>query len=170
MSSLTEFLTGIANAIRNKKGTTEPINAQNFASEIESIETGTSGTSDMLQTRVDATNNCDYLFYHYTGNNVDFIKDLDTSNVTSVQSMFQECSNLTTVPQLDTSKVTSMSSMFYKCGKLTTIPQLYTSNTTDMHSMFFSCSNLTTVPQLDTSKVTSIYSIFFSCSNLTTTL
>lgn len=34
------FLKGIADAIRNKKGTTESINAQNFASEIESIETG----------------------------------------------------------------------------------------------------------------------------------
>lgn len=37
---ITPFLTNIANAIRTKKGTTEPINAQNFASEIESIETG----------------------------------------------------------------------------------------------------------------------------------
>lgn len=34
------FLKGIADAIRNKKGTTETINAQNFASEIESIESG----------------------------------------------------------------------------------------------------------------------------------
>ena len=43
MANLNEFLTNIANAIRSKKGTTSPINAQNFASEIESIETG-SGT------------------------------------------------------------------------------------------------------------------------------
>lgn len=40
MPILTDFLTGIANAIRNKKGTTDKINAQNFASEIEGIETG----------------------------------------------------------------------------------------------------------------------------------
>lgn len=43
MANLNEFLTNIANAIRSKKGTTSPINAQNFASEISSIETG-SGT------------------------------------------------------------------------------------------------------------------------------
>lgn len=43
MANLNEFLTNIANAIRSKKGTTDKINAQNFASEIESIETG-SGT------------------------------------------------------------------------------------------------------------------------------
>lgn len=40
MSTLNEYLTSIANAIRKKKGTTAPINAQDFASEIESIETG----------------------------------------------------------------------------------------------------------------------------------
>lgn len=43
MANLNEFLKGIADAIRSKKGTTSPINAQNFASEISSIETG-SGT------------------------------------------------------------------------------------------------------------------------------
>ena len=37
---LKPFLTGIANAIRTKKGTTAQINAQDFASEIESIEGG----------------------------------------------------------------------------------------------------------------------------------
>lgn len=43
--NLTEFLKGVANAIRNKKGTTAKINPQNFESEIGSIETGTD-TSD----------------------------------------------------------------------------------------------------------------------------
>ena len=40
---LTEFLTGIADAIREKKGTTDPINAQNFASEIAAISSGGGG-------------------------------------------------------------------------------------------------------------------------------
>lgn len=40
ITQLKPFLTNIANAIRTKKGTTETINAQNFASEIESIESG----------------------------------------------------------------------------------------------------------------------------------
>lgn len=45
MSTLTEFLTGIANAIRGKTGGTAQIPAQNFAAEIAAIETGTD-TSD----------------------------------------------------------------------------------------------------------------------------
>ena len=45
MATLTEFLTGVANAIRTKKGTGGTIPAPNFASEILSIQTGTD-TSD----------------------------------------------------------------------------------------------------------------------------
>lgn len=39
-NNLTDFLTGVANAIRAKKGTTALINPQNFESEIASITTG----------------------------------------------------------------------------------------------------------------------------------
>lgn len=39
-NNLTDFLTGVANAIRTKKGTTGAINPQNFESEIENISSG----------------------------------------------------------------------------------------------------------------------------------
>lgn len=39
-NNLTDFLTGIADAIRTKKGSTDSINPQNFETEIASIETG----------------------------------------------------------------------------------------------------------------------------------
>ena len=42
--NLKDFLTDLAEGIRAKKGTTEPINPQNFRAEIESIETGTDTT------------------------------------------------------------------------------------------------------------------------------
>lgn len=41
--NLTNFLTDVANAIRNKKGTSELIQASNFDTEIESIQSGGSG-------------------------------------------------------------------------------------------------------------------------------
>ena len=47
-NNLTDFLTGVADAIRTKKGTTDLINPQNFESEILSIETGGGGTSAVL--------------------------------------------------------------------------------------------------------------------------
>ena len=43
ITNLHDYLTSIANTIRNKKGTSSQINAQDFASEIESIEGGGSG-------------------------------------------------------------------------------------------------------------------------------
>ena len=91
----------------------------------------------------------------------------DTSNVTSMSGMFDDCKALTSIPQLDTSKVTSMESMFYNCSKLTSIPQLDTSNVTNMSYMFYGCSLLTSVPQMDTSKVTNMSYMFRSCSSLT---
>lgn len=42
-NNLTDFLTDVANAIREKKGTSDPINPQNFSDEIASIETGGGG-------------------------------------------------------------------------------------------------------------------------------
>ena len=47
-NNLTDFLTGVADAIRTKKGTTDLINPQDFESEIASIETGGGGTSAVL--------------------------------------------------------------------------------------------------------------------------
>ena len=38
--NLTDFLTDVANAIREKKGTSNLINPQNFSDEIRSIESG----------------------------------------------------------------------------------------------------------------------------------
>ena len=91
---------------------------------------------------------------------------IDTSNVTSMNNMFNGCSDLTTIPLLDTSKVTKMSSMFQYCGNLSTIPLLDTSSVTNMKYMFYSCTALTTIPLLNTSKVTNMNSMFYACTVL----
>lgn len=52
MATLTEFLKGIADALRTKKGTIDPIPAPNFAQEILGIQTGTD-TSDATATAAD---------------------------------------------------------------------------------------------------------------------
>ncbi len=102
-----------------------------------------------LQAMIDQTNSCMYLFYEYTGDNVDFIAGLDTSNVTDMSEMFYKCQNLTTIPQLDTGRVTNMSEMFYTCRHLTTIPQLDVSKVTNMSYMFDYCDNLTKISMLN---------------------
>ena len=56
--NLTDFLTDIADAIREKKGTSEKINAQNLSSEIRSIESG--GEKPIVESK-------DVNFYDYDG-------------------------------------------------------------------------------------------------------
>ena len=92
----------------------------------------------------------------------------NTSSVTSMTSMFEGCSFLTTVPLFDTSSVTDMSRMFHGCDSLTTVPLFDTSSATSMREMFHICTSLTTVPLFDTSSVTSMMEMFHGCDSLTT--
>ena len=125
------------------------------------------GDTTTVKKLLDATKSCYYLFSAYKGTSIDgLITYDDTSNVNSMDHMFNKCLDLTTVPQLNTSNVTNMSNMFNNCSKLTTVPQLNTSKVTNMKSMFYSCYSLTTVPALDTSKVANMSNMFQGCSNL----
>lgn len=161
--NLGDFLKDVADSIRTKTGTTELINAQDFSNKILNI----SGGENTLKNLLDATKSCYYLFNGYKGTSVDdLIQPNDTENVTTMVSMFRECSKLTSIPQLSTKNVTNMYGMFYNCSKLTTIPQLSTSKVDNMNNMFSGCSSLESIPLLDTSKVTYMDSMFNGCSSL----
>jgi len=57
-------------------------------------------------------------FQNSDASNMDFLNNVDSSNVTNMDSMFSDCTNLTTIPLLDTSNVTSMGNMFRGCPNL----------------------------------------------------
>lgn len=66
-NNLTDFLTDVANAIREKKGSSDPINPQNFSDEIASIETGGGGGAAVVAES--DVNFCDYdgtILHSYT--------------------------------------------------------------------------------------------------------
>lgn len=69
------------------------------------------------------------------------IKYDDTSNITSMDSMFSDCYSLIAIPLLDTSKVTSMRQMF-SSSRIPIIPHLDVSNVTNMDGIFTYCSQL----------------------------
>ena len=184
--TLGNFLTDVATAIRNKKGTTDAILASNFDTEIASIESGvdineylsdtiTKGASSsggwvktIIKLRSPLTvegTSAEYMFY---GCPLNELPQLDTSNVKDMTSMFDGCKNLTTIPQIDTSNVTRMNQMFYQCSNLTTIPQIDTSKVNSMTYMFGYCKNLTTIPQIDTSSLGNMAYMFNGCNSLTT--
>ena len=87
----------------------------------------------------------------------------DTSSVTNMAAMFNRCSSLTSVPLFDISSVTNMADMFANCYSLTSVPLFNTSSATSMYDMFGNCSSLTSVPLFDTSSVTNMNYMFYNC-------
>ena len=126
-----------------------------------------------IQYMIDQSNSCAYLFSNYSGTDLPFISGLDTSNATSMESMFYNCKNLTSldVNNFDTKNVTSMNKMFLDCPRLTELDlsNFDTSNVTSMQSMFYGCENLTSfdLSNFNTSNVTDTGYMFNNCTGLT---
>ena len=97
----------------------------------------------------------------------------DTSNVTDMSDMFNNCSRLTSLDLSgwNTSKAIYMNNMFQKCSRLTSLDLSgwNTSKVTDIRAMFYECSRLTSLDLSgwNTSKVTDIRAMFYNCSALT---
>ena len=167
LNKILETKEAIRTAINNKGGTLTTTDT--FASYPSAIDSLPSGGGGSLKTLLDATESCYDLFSQYSGTSVEgLISYNDTENVTTMTSMFQNCSNLTTIPQLNTSKVVFMNYMFQFCSKLITIPQLDTSKVNYMGYMFSGCKSLTSIPQLNTIEVKDMSSMFENCYKLTT--
>ena len=123
---------------------------------------------------VTANYNCYALFCAFSKlTGIENLNLLDTSNVISMNRMFDGCSSLTSldVSKFDTSNVTNMDCMFRSCSSLTSldVSKFDTSKVTNMSSMFKDCSKLTSldVSKFDTSKVTSMNYMFYECRSLT---
>ena len=161
-------LVNIADAVREKKGITGEITLDGLASNIASIPTADnnakfdftgSGSSGRLLPRLTKID----------------LSGWDTSNVTSMDEMFKDCSSLTSldVSNFNTSKVTNMSDMFNGCNSLTTldVSNFNTSKVTNMGKMFQYCKSLTSldVSSFNTSKVKDYPSfayMFDNCNSL----
>lgn len=101
------------------------------------------------------------------------VSKLNTSNVTSMHSMFNDCKALTSLDlsSFDTTKVTIMYSMFRDCNALTSldVSSFDTRSVTNMSAMFSACGSLTSLDLLsfNTNKVTDMSSMFNGCKALT---
>ena len=71
------------------------------------------------------------------------LPEFDFANYTSIQSFFSGCYKLTTAPQMkNTSQVTSMLALFNNCRSLVNVPVYDVSSVTTMQMMFFHCYEL----------------------------
>lgn len=191
--NLTDFLTDVASAIKEKTGENTVISASDFDTKIANIQTGinpegeinitSNGTHDVKNYASAYVNVAGsggkyaprtISFYNYKGTELDAeVNGLDTSNLASMERMFFSNTKLTNlnISHFDTSNVTSMAYAFYDCSKLPSIDvsKFNTSKVTTMTNMFYNCSLLTelNLKSFNTSNVTSMSSMFQGCSGLT---
>ena len=106
------------------------------------------------------------LFWHMANVKTIDLSGFDTSQVTTMEGMFQNCDNLTglDLSKFNTGNVTNMKEMFEWCGKLTSLDlsNFDTSNVTDMHCMLQGCYKLTTldISSFNTANVTDMQGMF----------
>ena len=104
---------------------------------------------------------------------IEGLQNLNTSEVKSMNSMFEDCVALTTLDlkSFNTSKVETMHSMFEGCKALQALDlkNFNTQNVTDMSWMFRNCFALTSLDltNFNTSEVKSMHSMFNGCYLLT---
>lgn len=187
-NNLNDFLTDIADAIRTKKGTEDPINAQDFATEISNIEGGAgsgsgtpvrptyTGHADAEGLRAIGWTDEDIAYYQENGVNWNeeddqyhLVSDDNKAlyGVLTADDIADYKDRIVYLPKIDTSGKTNMNYMFDSCYSLVSIPQLDTSNVTNISYMFQSCRSLVSIPQLDTAKVTNMSYMFDGCYSIT---
>ena len=138
-------------------------------------QAGYTPTMGDTQTLIDADENIwdiytasnDWSGLFYVKSNLLEVIGANTSSVTDMRYMFQNCTSLTSVPLFDTSSITNMKYMFDSCTSLTSVPLFDTSSVTNMYGMFDRCTSLTSVPLFDTSKAKDTRYMFRECTSLT---
>ena len=152
-NTLKDFVTGIASAIREKKGTTELINPQDFENEIRTIQTDPEPPSGKS------------LAAQIIDKSVTSVMAGDLKGVTKISRYaFYSCDRLTSI--IIPSSVTSIGEYaFSYCMSLTsiTIPDSVTSIGNDG---FSNCRSLTSITIPDSMTIIGWY-VFQNCKNLT---
>lgn len=156
-NNLNDFLTDLADAIREKKGTTEPINAQNFADEIRGISTSMwTGHADADGLRAIGWDDEDIAYFQKHGVNWMAEDDeyhkvpednkalygvINYSNYKNYQDI------VVYLPKFDMSAA-SGSDMFANFTKMVAMPLLELPNLKTLHLTFYNCRMLTCIPSV----------------------
>ena len=161
----TSSLENIANSIRLKNGLTTEYKPSEMASAIDNLPSGGADLSDYFTPTISAGASSS------VSGVISMLKTIPEDTVVSGTSLSNAFAYFqgTTIPLLDTSNVTTMNSMFTKATNLTTIPLIDTSHVTNVGSMFQGCTNLVNVPILNLSSVTFMRIMFSNCPSLSDT-
>ena len=184
MSYLLETKSQIKNAIVNKGiEVAETDSFRSYAEKIGSIETGGSTIQDEFYNLRTINGTSGQGLFGYlpvdVQNNpemISFIEDLDTSNMTRIDYMFNMDSYIINLDlsNWNVSKVTTMNYMFGQCTNLTSLDlsSWRVNSVMNLSYFLYSCSKIESlnIENWDTSKVTSLQGIFNGCNKLVTVL
>jgi surface protein len=160
----------------SRTGTTYSLNKDVMTPGWESDQTNRSVTqvvfdSSFADARPTTTNR--WFNYMQKLESITGMEYLNTSEVTIMSYMFQNCTKLTSldVSHFNTSKLIDMKYMFYNCSQLTVLDlsSFNTSKVAYMNSMFYDCYCLETIyvdTGWSTAKVTRSENMFAFCNNL----
>ena len=180
--NLKDFLTDVADAIREKEGSSEPINPQEFSDRIRAIQSGGGGNlygytghADVEGLKAIGWTDADIDYYQQFVNwdeeYDEYHKVTDDNKalygVLTANNIADYKDRIVYLPKIDLSGVTSMESMFAECFALVALPMLDTSNVTTMLNAFNKCYSLVSVPCLDTRKVKHMGNMYQYCYSLT---
>lgn len=166
-NNLTDFLTDVADSIREKKGTSEPILASVFDTEIASIQSG----ADLSEYFNDTITRFSASGKDTLNNLVKKLPDITVANsVTSLANAFtglklEEFSKITFG-----ANITDLSTIFASCSKVYLIDTsgFNTANVTTFYGMFDGCSNLENidVSNINVSSGTDFRFMFSYCTKI----
>lgn len=113
----------------------------------------------------------DYISFNGCPLNTLDVSWLDTSNITSMNGMFQDCENLQSldISHFDTSKVTDMGGMFWDCQNLTSLDlsNFDVSELNVTNYMFTNCYDLTSLDLSNfTCNIPNMTYMFGNCTSL----
>lgn len=177
-NNLTDFLTDVADAIREKKGTADKINPQDFSDEIKGIKTSTSmwtGHVDVEGLKAIGWDDEDIAYFQEHGVNWNEEDDeyhkVSEDNkalcgVLTANNIQEYKDRIVWLPKIDFSAKVYAGGTFRDCSNMIGLPLIDTSKCVFLQNFFLNCYSLTCIPLLDTSKNTSFNSFFSNCYSL----
>ena len=164
--ALTDKLTNIANAIRQKGGTTEKLTLDAMPTAISALSTGGGGGVDIPDDAFVIKGDCDY--WDYNGKWDSFISAYankwSTSNISHATSMFDR-SKLETIPfelNFDNTATCSCNKLFYGCTELKEIGKIVNIRSDNISYMFYACNKLRYLPQFENINLTHFQTYAYS--------
>ena len=143
-------LTSIADAVRTKGGTTDPIVVSDIPTAITNLPSG--GGGDLPEEAFVISGDCSYRFSNNGWNWYieKFGNKITTKDINNAQHMFSDCSTLTEIPfdlNFDSSKnYHSLGNIFSTCNNIAQLHKLNNVKVYQTRNMFENCHRLRTIP------------------------